>query len=390
MRHISLKNLSVGYDNRTVVENINVDFIKGRMTCILGSNGSGKTTMLKTIARIISAIDGTVSINGMDLSHYKQDKLAKELSVVLTNRIHLENMSGFDVAAMGRYPYTGFFGILSREDMDIVNDCLGSCSAAYLSDKEFNRMSDGEKQKILIARGLAQATDVILLDEPTSHLDIKYKLDVLTTLKKRCIHEGKTVICTLHEPELAIKCCDYLVLVRDDGILAHGYTDEVVAGGMLDELYGLSDNQFNSEMGLIEFKAADKHDTFIIGADESTAILYRSLNRSMTGFAAGVLHKNDICYHIAKTMNIPVVATDAYVPINDEDITAAYALAREYKYILISDFRCCDMNRKNLELARMLENSGKKVIRINKDNMNSIVAFMGERNERKYRSEKYQ
>jgi iron complex transport system ATP-binding protein len=376
MKHISLNNLSVGYDNRTVAENINIDFMKGRMTCILGPNGSGKTTILKTMARIISAMDGTVSINGMDLSRCKQSRLAKEMSVVLTNRIDLENMSGFDVAAMGRYPYTGFLGILSREDRDIVKDCLECCSAGYLGDMEFNRMSDGEKQKILIARGLAQATDIILLDEPTCHLDIKYKLDVLTTLKKRCINEGKTVICTLHEPEFAIKCCDYLVLVKEEGILTHGYTDDVVAGGMLDELYGFSDNQFNSEIGIIEFTAVDKKDVFIIGADEGTVSLYRSLNRSMAGFAAGVLHKNDICYHIARTMNSPVIATDAYIPVSDGDISVAYALAKEYKHILLSNFSCCELNRKNLELARMLEGSGKEVLHTDKGNMKAALSLI--------------
>lgn len=373
MKHICLNDLSVGYDNTVVVENINIEFIKGKMTCILGSNGSGKTTVLKTIAGIISKIGGVVEIAGTDLNKYKQGDLAKEMSVVLTNRIEISSMTGFDVASMGRYPHTGFFGVLSNEDISVVYKCLEDCGATYLRNKPFDQMSDGEKQKILISRGLAQAPSVILLDEPTSHLDIKYKIDVLTTLKKLCVNDRKTVICTLHEPDLAIKCCDYLVLVKDDKILSFGNTDEVVSSGKIDELYGFEHNQFSSEIGIVEFNAAKSKDIFIIGTDENTTAVFRSLNRQMVGFAAGVLHKNDVNYHIAKTMNIVTIATEAYSAITDADIDKAFEIAKHYDHIFVSDFIRCDINHKNVELAQRLQCVGKDIVFLNNENATSMV-----------------
>ena len=229
------------------------------------------------------------------------------MSVVLTNRVDLPGMTGFDVAAMGRYPHTGFFGILSQRDIQYVDECIERCGAPNLKHKYFHQLSDGEKQKILIARGLAQEPNIILLDEPTSHLDIKHKLDVLTTLKSLSVKDGKTVICTLHEPELAIKCCDYLVLVKDDRIPGLRSPPMMLSlQASSDELYGFSGQLFDCQTGLIEFQSVHSKDVFVIGTDDETTMLFRRLNRQKIGFGAGVLHKNDMSYHIAKTMNAPV------------------------------------------------------------------------------------
>ena len=361
MKHIHLKDLSVGYDSQIVVDKINISFMQGKMTCILGPNGSGKTTVLKTIANIISQISGVVEISGTQLDGFKSGELAREMSVVLTDRMDLPGMTGFDVAAMGRYPYTGFFGILSKKDIQHVEGCLERCGAPSLKHKYFHQLSDGEKQKILIARGLAQEPNIILLDEPTSHLDIKHKLDVLTTLKSLSVKDGKTVICTLHEPELAIKCCDYLVLVKDDRILACGPTDDVVAEGKLDELYGFSGQLFDCKTGLIEFQSVQSKDVFVIGSDDDTAMLFRRFNRQKIGFGAGVLHKNDVCYHIARTMNAPTVAIEAYTTISNDSIDLAFQMAMEYTHILASRTPNCDINLGNRLLANRLISAGKAV-----------------------------
>ncbi len=361
---IQLDHLSVGYGGKVIVDNIQADFLKGKMICILGSNGAGKTTMLKTISRIIPKVSGEVRLNGRELGRVRSADLAREMAVVLTQKIDIGNLTGREVAAMGRYPHTGFFCKLSDRDLEVVDRCMELCSAAYLKDMYFYEMSDGEKQKVMLARGLAQDADILMLDEPTNHLDIKHKLDVLHILRRLCVREGKTIICTLHEPDLAVKCCDWLVLVKDDQVLVSGAAEQVLESGALEELYGFSARQFNPDLGLVEFPSVPDKDVYIVGSDASTPKLLRNLNKFYLGFGMGVLHDNDVVYPIARAMNAPVEAVPAYTPVTEATAERAYRTARDYRYIVISDCPVCSLNERNRALAQRLEAEGKPVLRL--------------------------
>lgn len=362
MEQLKLEQVDIGYGGQPLIQKIDLSFLQGKMSCILGSNGAGKTTLLKTIARIIKPLGGVIRFGGEDVRQINGVRYAKEVSAVLTDRISLENCTVWDVAAMGRNPHTGFFGLLAEEDRRRVRESLEACDAWELRNRLFNQLSDGQKQKVLIARGLCQSTPVLLLDEPTSHLDIFYKMEVLQTLRTQCVQEGKTVICTLHEPDLAVKCCDRLILVKGDRILACGDTGDIVQSSAIEELYGFSGRQFDPVMGLVEFPAAKGEDVFFAGADENTVYLFRELNRRQKGFAAGVLHQNDLLFALGRAMGVSMVTQKPYLPVTPEQSEQAFSQAMDYGLIVAADLPEGDFQAENRALVRKLAAAGKKVV----------------------------
>lgn len=328
--HLKLQNVTAGYGRTAIVRDVTLSVRRGRMTCILGSNGAGKTTLFRTITGIIPPLGGRMFLNGKPLEDYSRRDFAREVAAVLTARAELPDMTGFDVACMGRIPHTGFFGILSAQDREAARRSLAECGADGLAERLFSEMSDGEKQKVLIARGLCQDTGLLLLDEPTSHLDIRYKLELLESLRRQCVEGGRTILCTLHEPDLAVKCSDDLILMKGDSVLAAGPADEIVAGGYLDQLYGFSGRQFNAAAGLVEFPAASGSDYFLAGSGPETPGLMRALCRSRKGFGAGVLRQDGLAFHVAETMGAPVVSVPAGAEIPEVLWEDAFQLARRY------------------------------------------------------------
>ena len=206
-----------------------------------------------------------------------------------------------------------------------------------------------------------------MLDEPTSHLDIFYKMEVLQTLRTQCVREGKTVICTLHEPDLAVKCCDRLVLVKGDRILACGDTGQIVQSRAMEELYGFSGRQFDPVLGLAEFPAAGGKDVFLAGAEEDTIHLFRALNRMQKGFAAGVLHQNDLLFALGRAMGIPVVSQKPYLPVEPAQADRAFSMAMGYDLIVAADLPDGALLEENRLLIQRLIRAGKPVVSTKED-----------------------
>ena len=181
---LSTENLSVGYGRRTLIGGIQLELRQGQIMTLIGPNGAGKSTILKSLIRQLPLTGGTVYLAGKDMAALSERDTARRLSVLMTAQVRPELMTCFDVAAAGRYPYTGRLGILTPEDREKTARCLELVHAAGLADRDFSRISDGQRQRVLLARALNQEPEVLVLDEPTSFLDIRHKLELLAILKE--------------------------------------------------------------------------------------------------------------------------------------------------------------------------------------------------------------
>lgn len=244
---IKIKNLTAGYGKKEIIKDFYLDIKKGEIISIIGPNGSGKSTLLKTIRNEIPAIKGQVLFNNgnedfTDIRNIKDSDRARLIAEVSTERIRSEMLLAKEVVELGRYPYTNRFGILSDEDKRIVDQAIERVGARNLLDKEFIRMSDGERQIIMLARAIAQDTEVLILDEPTSYLDIRYKIKIMKVIKKLVTEKNICCIMSLHELELAKYISDRILAVNKDKSIKEGSSADIFMEENIKSLYDLSED----------------------------------------------------------------------------------------------------------------------------------------------------
>jgi iron complex transport system ATP-binding protein len=239
MAYIQIKNLSAGYGKTAVVSGMDLDIEKGKILAFIGPNGSGKSTILKSISKNIPILGGDIIIDGKSIKNYSYKELSKKMAVILTERVKTELMTCRDVVEMGRFPYTGRLGLLSESDELKVKNALEAVNALDIAEKDFNKISDGQRQRILLARAICQEPEIIVLDEPTSFLDIKYKFEVLTILMRMAKEKGITVVMSLHETQLARKSADIIAAVSRDGSVRSGSPEEMFDEKEIQKLYGI-------------------------------------------------------------------------------------------------------------------------------------------------------
>ena len=238
-RFLHLHGLSVGYPTRKVLENIELEIEKGEILTLIGPNGAGKSTLLKSISGQLPLLAGSVLMQGQDLAKCDSKERARRIAVVLTEAVRPEYMTCREVCAAGRYPYTGRMGILRKEDEEAVDRAMARMKVEDLAERDFGAISDGQKQRVLVARALAQETPVLLMDEPTSYLDIRYRTELMETLRGLAA-EGKTILMSLHEIDLALEVSDRLLCVKEGGEVFCGTPQEVLTGERIRDLFGKS------------------------------------------------------------------------------------------------------------------------------------------------------
>lgn len=218
MTAITTNRLTVGYRGHRVVEDISLSLPCGRLVCLLGPNGAGKSTLLRTLCGFQPPIAGTVTISGSDITTMSAAEVARLVSVVLTDRPLTPSLTAREMVGMGRAPYTGFWGRLSDDDRRLVSEAMQTVGVDSLATRRMGRLSDGERQKVMIAKALAQHTPVIVLDEPTAFLDYPSKVAVMKTLARLAHDEGKTILMSTHDLELAAQLGDELMEIENKHI----------------------------------------------------------------------------------------------------------------------------------------------------------------------------
>lgn len=235
---IELRNISLGYDKRILLKDVSANFRKGTTTALIGRNGAGKSTLLRAIVGFNKLIDGSILINGADIDTIGSSKLAQQVAFVTTERVRISNLACKDVVALGRAPYTNWIGRMRNEDEQIVIESLEKVGMEAYANRTMDRMSDGECQRIMIARALAQKTPVILLDEPTSFLDMPNRYELCHLLQDLAHNEAKCIIYSTHELDIATSICDTIALI-DSPSMYHLEAGEMVESGHIEKMFPL-------------------------------------------------------------------------------------------------------------------------------------------------------
>lgn len=376
---LSTDHLDVGYESRTVIEGVDIQALKGQTICLIGPNGAGKSTILRTLTGMLSPVNGCVYIGKDDVRRMKSSDRAKKLAVVLTEKLNLNMTSAYEVAAMGRIPYTGFFGRLSEEDKEIVEECLRTVGAWELRDRDYKSLSDGEKQKVMIARALAQRPELIVLDEPTSHLDIKHKIEVVRILNRLAIETGLTVILALHDIDIAVKFCQIVLMVKDGKIVAQGRPEDIVRRDTVDRLYGIEEGAFyDSILGSVEICNEANPEIFVMAGAGCGIPVYRLVSRLGFGIATGILAQNDIDYVVASAMKLTVVSSRSFQPIGEEEIQKARRYMDGCRFVIDTGFPVGQENKENVELLQCAASCGKQIFSLRDPKDGAAVCGCGE------------
>lgn len=278
------RDLAIGFKTRrkkvtTLLSAINLQLYSGEITCLLGQNGAGKSTLLRTFSGFLPPLHGSVFINEKNLSSFSSSSLARNVSVVLTEKVELGSFPVFSVVALGRSPYTGFMGTISAKDSQIIFQALENAGISHLCNRNFDELSDGEKQKVMIAKSLAQETPVILLDEPTAFLDFPSKAETLLLLRDAAWNHGKTILLSTHDLNLALSFADKIWLMANNKPICTGTPEDLVLQGFFADYFDKENTRFDTLTGTFIFESPKKGEVIVEGEGKTYEWLKKALKR---------------------------------------------------------------------------------------------------------------
>ncbi len=295
---LSGKNLSVGYQkkgtNHVVLSNLNFALKKGQLVCFMGPNGVGKSTLIRTLCRAQPLITGQIELKGKDISRFTDKDFASAVSVVLTDNVNVSNLTVRELVSFGRYPYTGWNVQLSKEDEGRIENAISCTGLESISSDKLWKLSDGQRQKAMIARALCQDTPIIILDEPTAHLDLNNRVEVINLLKELAQNSGKAILMATHELDLALQAADELWIAGYDTQLTTGFPEDLVLNGQIDKVFRLKG--FDLKTGHLE-KKISKRSVNVVG--ESYQLLWTKNALERNGY--GLDETSDLIITVQET-----------------------------------------------------------------------------------------
>ena len=360
--YFKTEKLSVGYHGIPLIEEIEFGIHKGEILTLIGPNGAGKSTILKSIARQLEPLGGAVYMEKRDLAGFSRQQLSQSMSVVLTDKIRTELMTCEDVIETGRYPYTGRFGVLSREDHRAVEEAMELVHVTELRDQDFSKISDGQRQRVMLAKGLCQEPDILLLDEPTSYLDVKYKLEFLSILQELRKQKNITVIMSLHELDLAERVSDKILCINGKYVERFGTPEEIFKEGYISKLFCITSGTFDETTTGMELKAAEgSPKVFVIAGGGTGRRAFRCLQRAGVPFAAGILYENDLDYPVAKALAGSVIGTAAFEPVSDALLDEAKKSIRSCEKVICTKEHFAALEKYNEQLLEYAKDCEKDI-----------------------------
>jgi len=281
---IDLRNLSIGYkpsrkETKVVASNLNTSLRPGELVCLLGPNGAGKSTLMRTMAGMQKPLDGAVELGGVNIHQLPARELAKQLSVVLTERISIGAMTAYALVALGRYPHTNWAGTLSDKDHEIIQWALKTTGASEFANSNVGELSDGERQRVMVARALAQEPQLMILDEITAFLDLPRRVEIMQMLRDLARTTNRAILLSTHDLDLALRSADVIWLLPKGGALQVGAPEELVLNGSFAKAFAGEGIEFDSHLGAFRIAQSNQRDIVVTGKGEAALWTKRALER---------------------------------------------------------------------------------------------------------------
>ncbi|MEN6371403.1 MAG: ABC transporter ATP-binding protein [Armatimonadota bacterium] len=374
---IKINGLVVGYGAEPVLSGVTAEIAGGEFVGIVGPNGSGKTTLLRSVARVLKPSGGAVLIDGKEVFSIPPRELAREMGVVPQDTVPAFEFSALEIVLMGRAPHLRRFQSEGGRDLEIAEEAMRRTGTLKFADRPFSALSGGERQRVVIARALAQEPKVILLDEPTSHLDINYQFEIMGLARRLNRDEGITVLAVLHDLNLAAQYSDRLFMLSKGKIRTAGVPSDVLTVENVKSVYGVdvwvrkhpTSGRPYVISGIDRTVTDDESSRFehrpkvhvICGGGTGSPIFAKLLKRGYS-VTAGVLNTGDTDQEVADALGIAYVSAPPFSPIPDDAAAENFRMAQAADVVIVSDMPCGAWNLTNLKTASAASDSGKKLV----------------------------
>jgi len=369
---LEIRDVSFSYESTPILKDVTFSVGQGEFLGVMGPNGSGKTTLLRCMCKVLEPRVGTILIDGRDLRKFARSEVAKTVGVVPQSPMVDAAFTVFEIVLMGRTSHIGRFGAESVKDLEAAEEAMKMTDTLHLADRTFDELSGGERQRVIIARALAQEPRVLLLDEPTVHLDIKYQLELLELIERLNKQTGIVIVAVFHDLNLASQHCDSIILLHNGRIEAIGPPEQVLTPESIRRIYGvdvvIKRHPITNALHVAPY-LPPKRDSFnsratvhLVCGGGSGSVLMKFLLESGMTVTMGVLNVLDTDYETARSLGLSVVGEIPFSMISEESFAANVALIEQSDILVLTDFPVGPGNLRNLQAVEEALKNGIPVV----------------------------